>query len=383
VIPDAYVEPVLVPPSSAGRDSGWRLRRPKRTLTTRVLSLAGFAGLVWALVQSADITYRLLTDSFVAPLILSKDSDLAVQSKLSLGRLLAEKYAMQVRMGADEAAVAASEEAIARLEQVKATTATALEWSVAITQRQSDVGVRDQEALEAQERVIEQMISKQEALVAQLREHLAAGMIYKTDVGREEVALQQLQVAALANQRDRLASEMQREATALTQRSLARPRAKGIPATPEVIAHQDQLVKLDLELLKLRAEVGAKRLQREADLAQLQKLDELVADMKKRPIFRALEVSQNVAFVPYTQLEGVQPEASVLYCKWWGLFLCAPAGRVSEVVPGEVMAEDPWGKPMRGQYALLELSEPRAAQSQSLRVRPDEGTGRTFFGIAF
>jgi hypothetical protein len=348
-----------------------------------VLSLAGFAGLLWGLAQAGSVAYRWLTDSFVAPLILSKDSDLAVQSKLSLSRLLAEKYAMMVRMGADLASVEASEQAITRLEQVKATTATALEWSLAITRRQTDVGLRDQEALEAQERVIGQMITAQEALVAQLREHLAAGMIYKTDVGREEVALQQLRVAALANERDRLASEMQRDETALTQRSLTRPRAKGVPATPEVIAHQDQLVKLDLELLKLRAEVGAKRLQRTADLAQLEKLDELVADMKKRPIFRALEVSQNVAFVPYTQLEGVRPEATVLYCKWWGLFRCAAAGRVSELVPGEVLADDPWGTPVRGQYAILDLYDPRAAQSKSLRVRPEGGAGRVLFGITF
>ncbi|HKO94890.1 MAG TPA: hypothetical protein VJU61_27240, partial [Polyangiaceae bacterium] len=177
--------------------------------------------------------------------------------------------------------------------------------------------------------------------------------------------------------------EMQRDTTALTQRSLARPRAKGVPATPEVIAHQDQLVKLDLELLKLRAEVGAKRLQRSADLTQLDKLDELVADMKKRPIFRALEVSQNVAFVPYTQLEGVQPEATVLYCKWWGLFLCAAAGRVSELVPGEVLADDPWGTPVRGQYAVLELNDPRAAQSKSLRVRPEGAAGQALFGSVF
>ncbi|HKO89713.1 MAG TPA: hypothetical protein VJU61_01090, partial [Polyangiaceae bacterium] len=168
--PEVYAEPALVAPS-AGRDSGVRWRPPRRTLTTRVLSLAGFAGLLWGLAQAGSTAYRLLTDSFVAPLILSKDSDLAVQSKLSLGRLLAEKYAMQVRMGADQASVEASEEAIRRLEQVKATTATALEYSMAITQRQTNVGLRDQEALEAQERVIGQMITAQEALVAQLREH--------------------------------------------------------------------------------------------------------------------------------------------------------------------------------------------------------------------
>src|SRR5262249_30751827 len=145
--------------------------------------------------------------------------------------------------------------------------------------------------------------------------------------------------------------------------------ARGIPTTPEVIAHQDQLVKLNLELLRLDAEIRSKRTQRAADELQAAKLDELVAEMKSRPIFRAIESSQYVAFVPYTQIEGVKVGAEVFACKLWGLFMCHRAGRVAELVPGEVVAADPWGAPMRGQYAILDLTEPRAAEQQSLRVR--------------
>jgi hypothetical protein len=161
----------------------------------------------------------------------------------------------------------------------------------------------------------------------------------------------------------------QRRAAELAQRSLERPLAKGVPPTPDVIAHQNQLARLELELLELRAQVEAKRMQSEADRVQLAKLDDLVADMKQRPIFRAIDSSQNVAFVPYTQLDGVRPGALVLDCKLWGLFRCQTAGRVAELVPGEVVSVDPWGLPARGQYAILELNQPRAAESKSLRVR--------------
>lgn len=365
--PEAYAR--TVPVETETRDSGLQFHPPRRAFVTRVVSLLGLVGLLLCMAKGAILVYLLLTDSFVAPLILSKDSDLAVQSMLSLSRLMAERHTMTVRMGADLAAVDASEQAISRLEEVKVNTATALQWSLAMTKRQADVGARDLEALDEQHQVIAQMISEQGAVVREHQTNLASGLIHKSDLAREEMVLKQLRIAELSNSRDRLASETQREAAVLTRLSLEQPRNKAVPSTPEALQHQDQLVKLDLELLKLRAEVRAKRLQRAGDEEQLAKLDQLVADMKNRPIFRALESRQNVAFVPYTQLDGVNVGAGVHHCKLWGLFFCEETGHVTELVLGEVLAEDPWGTPMRGQYAILELNEPRAAQSKSLRVR--------------
>lgn len=63
--------------------------------------------------------------------------------------------------------------------------------------------------------------------------------------------------------------------------------------------------------------------------------------MKQRPIFRAIDSSQNVAFVPHTQLDGMRTDALVIECKLWGLFRCQPAGRVAALVPGEFVSVDP------------------------------------------
>jgi len=349
--------------------SGARGRRRKNELVTQALSLGGLCALLGSLAYGGLVAYRLITDAFVAPLILSKDSDTVVQSKLNLSRLLAERQALSVRMQEDQASISASEQAVQRLEGIKASASKALDWTLTMVQQQSTLGSRDLLALATQRELIGTMIADQEALVSQFEDHLQRGMIHKAELVREQVALNQLRVASLANERDRLGSEMQREAADLAQRSLQRPRAKGVPATPEAIAHQDQLVRLDLEILKLRAEVDAKRMQREADGQQLEKIAELVRDMKTRPIFRAIESNQNVAFVPYTQIDSVGPNALVFGCKVWGLFLCHPVGRVSELVEGEVLAEDPWGTPMRGRYAILDLDVVRAAESKSLRVR--------------
>jgi uncharacterized protein with PIN domain len=346
-----------------------RLRRERGSLLTRLASMGMLGGVLWSFSNVGLAAYRAATDAFVSPLILSQNSDEVVQSKLSLSHLLAERDAIQVRIRENEMSVQASEQAILRLEQVRTSAAKALDWSVAITAQQTDLGERDLSTLGAQQQVLEAMLSKQEALVAELREQLAKGMVHKADLSREELMLNQLRLAALANERDRLGNEQQRRAAELAQRSLERPLAKGVAPTPEVLAHQGQLAKLELEVLELRAQVQAKRMQSDADRAQLAKLDALVADMKQRPLFRAIDSSQNVAFVPYTQIDGVRADALVLECKVWGLFRCQPAGRVAELVPGEVVSVDPWGVPARGQYAILELSEPRAAESKSLRVR--------------
>jgi hypothetical protein len=378
VIPELAVSSPIAPAPAEpdedrARDSGVELQRVEGHWLTRIGSIGLLAGTLWALSHFALAGYRLFTDSIVAPLILSKDSDEVVQSKLALSHLLAESESLHVRIRESEMAIEAATRAMGRLEQVRSSASQALDWAVAITAQQTDLGARDLFTLGAQQQVIQRMLAGQETLVAELREFLAKGMIHKAELAREELLLDQLRLSALGNERDRLNNEQQRRSAQLAQRSLERPLAKGVPPTPDVIAHQDQLAKLELEVWRLRAEVETKRMQTEADESQLGKLNELVADMKQRPIFRAIDSSQNVAFVPYNQIEGVRAGATVLECKWWGLFQCQPAGRVAEVVPGEVISVDPWGMQARGQYAILELSEPRAAESRSLRVRVRRG----------
>jgi sulfur carrier protein ThiS len=102
---------------------------------------------------------------------------------------------------------------------------------------------------------------------------------------------------------------------------------------------------------------------------ELARLDELLKQLKNRPLSRAIVASTDVAFVPYTQLEGVSPGVELVTCTW-ALFRCRTVGRVKEVLPGEVIANDPWAKTARGQYAILELTDHEAAKEKTLRARP-------------
>jgi hypothetical protein len=83
-----------------------------------------------------------------------------------------------------------------------------------------------------------------------------------------------------------------------------------------------------------------------------------------------------LAFVPYTHVSQIKANATLYECRVFSMFACEPVGRVVELLPGEVelpTAEvaqtEPTGSPARGQYAVMQLTDPRAAEAESLRVR--------------
>jgi hypothetical protein len=97
-------------------------------------------------------------------------------------------------------------------------------------------------------------------------------------------------------------------------------------------------------------------------------MDDVFRQLKSRPVYRAIQASTDVAFVPYTQLDGVSAGDLVVSCKWI-LFRCETVGRIAEILPGEVVAPDPWSDVARGQYAILDLSDPSATKEKVLRTR--------------
>src|SRR4051812_48462205 len=183
VNPDVYADRIEVASQDA-RGAGSHVGRTRSRLLARILALSGLGLLLLGFGEGGLVAYRLVTDSFVAPLILSKDSDTVVQSKLSLSRLLAERQAIFVRMKGDQASISASEQAVQRLEGVKSSASRALDWTLTIAEEQTNLGARDLSTIEAQEAVIDRMIKDQEALVAQLHGYLEQGMIHRADLLR-------------------------------------------------------------------------------------------------------------------------------------------------------------------------------------------------------
>ncbi len=336
----------------------------------RLVSLLALAGVTCGFVYAGSAAYHVWSDSFVAPLILSPDNDLVIQSKLSLSRLVGERQAMAARVEQSEAAIGAARHALDSLERLRTHAGRALDWSRALSENQASLGTSDLERVGAQRLEVADMLAKQQAFVADLARDLEAGLVHRADVAREEKALAELRLMALQNQRDELQAAAQLRTASLAQDNL-RATSQGRPrlSTPEMLAQRDQLSRIDLERLKLDADVQGKTAQLRVDREALVKADELIGQMKGRPIFRAIESSQNVAFVPYSQIDGVAPGADVYQCELWGIFACDLVGRVAELLPGEVATQDPWGTPARGQYLLLALKDPAEARAKTLRVR--------------
>ena len=336
------------------------------SLATRLFSFAALCGAVGAIGAVGSTVYHVATDGFVAPVILSPDSDMVIQSKLSMSQLLAEKMRIVAKKRAIEAEVQGADEALDELKTLHAAAAKGLEWTTSLTATQAVAGAKDQRALVAQRATFAQMITDQEDFIAQMKKDLDGGLVAKADYARQLQSLNQLRVAAMENDRAHIASGVQMTQVKLTQQAI---HGRGQMATPEMLSHQDQMVRVRCDIIRLQADRRSKLAESRTLDEELAKLEELLGQLKARPIFRAIEANTNVAFIPYTQIAGVRSGTEIYDCVW-GVFACKSVGHVSELLPGETIVMDPWGSPARGQYAIMDLDDTQAAQSKTLRVRP-------------
>jgi hypothetical protein len=341
---------------------------PSRSPKTRVFALLTLVTFASGVTYLGREGYRALTDSFVAPIILSPDNDLILQNKIKLAELRVERARTEGDIGAIEADVAGCGKAVDRLKQLQSRTENALVWNKKINAAQASAGSADLRALAEQKAVIEAMLQKQAGLAREAQAEMGAGLISSSDFARESQVSDQFKIAALENQRMRIQAQMQMHQVTLGQQALG-PDGHAAPM-PEMVAHEDQAVRVELELIKLEAEQRGKLAELKVTREKLATIDELSGQLKARPLFRAVEKSMDIAFVPYTQVEGMREGAYVYDCVW-GVFHCKHVGEVAEIVPGEVLLQDPWGSPARGQYAVLELRNRESAKSKTLRVRLD------------
>jgi hypothetical protein len=256
--------------SSAGANS-----ERKSSERHRWYSIAMLCVVLWSFYAVGRTAYLTFTDSFVAPSILSPESDIVMTSKLRLNELLVER-------------------------------------------------------------------SKSLAEVATLR----------SDIDESRATLTRI-VGVQAQLRKAIRGSM---------------RAQG---SKEVMDLEQQSLRFELDAMRLTSDIRAKQVQVDTLSERISKNDQIAVQLRNKPIFRAAERRVNVAFVPYTQLEGVVRGARVFDCVL-GLFWCDSVGWVDEVLPGEVVVPDPWGSLARGQYAVLNLKVPDAAKAKILRIRGNQ-----------
>jgi hypothetical protein len=346
--------------------------KDKPTVKSRIFSAATLCGVLTLLGYAGNGIYRIATDEFVAPCVLSPDSDLVIQSKLSMAQLVAERFHATTRREELDVTVEAADKAIAELEELKESAARGLDFTAALSEKQATSHTTDLRALARQHDDLVAMVAQQEAFTTQVKKDLEAGLAAKADYSRASQTLSQMKIAIIDNDRARITTESSMDEVNLTQQALRSRHKPGHIATPEMLQQQDQVVRITTEIIKLRSERRSAIAEKAHLDEELKMIDQLMGQLKERPTFSAADGSLIVAFVPYTQIEGVERGAQVYDCVW-GLFACKSVGRVTKLLPGEVILPDPWGTLTRGQYATMDIDDASATKSRTLRVRPQHG----------
>jgi hypothetical protein len=353
---------------------------PVARLRSRVAGFAVLGAVAAVLVFATRALYFIVTDSWVAPVHLSPQSDVVLQLQSKLLREQAEMSRVVVELERIDGDLAAIDAGLERLSALRAGAGAPLTW-------QADAGAAEQKtlgrvivSLRGEIEVLERAHGRQAELTAAARRDLDGGLIVRKELQQQEQALDALAVGLA--EKKRMLEQARHEEREVRARTGAYRAGAGVGAAgrhpaggagpdsvmPEVAASQERDARAELELLRLEAEkrnlIGLRRVA-EQGLARQQ---ELLRELESRPLYRAVHGAIDVAFVPYDQLDDVRPGARVMACTW-GLVNCRDVGRVSEILDGEVATLDPWGDTARGQYAILELSEPAAIRQKVLRIR--------------
>jgi hypothetical protein len=341
-------------------------------IATRLLSIASLAATVAGIAYAGHGLYQATADSWIVPINLSPDNDMVMQVNIHLNEQLLERSKLRADAARIDTDVEGIDVAIARLDAVHASGRESLRWTARATEAEASSLHGKVKSLTSERALLEDMLRRESDLVGKAQKNVERGLTPQQDHDREEQTLAQLRVTI---------AEAEREASDATFQSDELRRAsaalrEGAPAVrmggemlPQLVDQEERDVRIELERIKLEAERRSLVSQKAVTAESLAKMDEMLTQVMRRPIYRAVQASTDVAFVPYTQLKGVEAGADLVQCRYL-IFKCHTVGRIAEVLPGEVVAQDPWSDVARGQYAILDLSDHEASQEKVLRVAP-------------
>lgn len=340
--------------------------KPKSEVRARVVAAVALAALTAAVGGIGNVAYRAATDSFVAPVVLTPASEPVVAGRLKLDELRVDRIRAKADLEETDAEIAALERTIDKLDELRRRASDSLEWTASTSNRQIAAGYAEQRALAQQHKLIAALVERQTAQVEATRANVERGLVGRADLEREIATLDQHKLALLDNERADARGRVALEQLGATAAALRG--SHSTPLLPEMVSAREQTVRVELEIARASAELRGRKAQRRVAEERLTRATEAERQLADRPIFRAAEGRIDLAFVPYTQLEGVRPGARVFACTW-GLVNCRPVGHITEMVPGEVTQTDPWGHPARGQLAVMALDDASAGTRRTLRVR--------------
>jgi hypothetical protein len=98
----------------------------------------------------------------------------------------------------------------------------------------------------------------------------------------------------------------------------------------------------------------------------LERFDKIVATIESSPLLRAVAGKDDIAFVPYENLDRAKPGAP-LYACWLGPLFCRKVGQITALLPGEMSYKHPLhNHQLRGQPVQVQLTDKRYAERKVL-----------------
>lgn len=347
---------------------------PAPGLATRAFSLALLVAIVGGLGWLAYQIVGVFLHAWVAPLHLGPDNDQVAALNLQLARQIADVERIEAEVQRIDHELAGIDEGVARLETLRAQSNDVFEWGADVQARQAATVRQGLRALERRRQLLLRQREQSRGEVTDARRQLEAGLIGRRELAIAEQDLARVELSLADNERALAASRLelsQAELHASTFEASLADRPLGVAARgrmPEVVARQEQAARIEIEIVQLQAQRRGLVALRDVAARNLARMQEALDQMRARPLYRATRTEMDVAFVPYEQLDGVSVGDEVARCTLW-IFACRTVGHVSELVPGEVVTQDPWGELARGRYAVLRLDDARAVEERVLRVR--------------
>ena len=341
----------------------------------RLMALGAVLGLATLSFFATSLVHRALTDAWVAPLQLSPDNERVLNLRIRQTKEKADRARLIAELAGIEEELQAADLGLQRLKSLAKGYKGALAWSTQSQGRELrdlDDQVRN---LESQRKLLGDLIANHERLLRRSDANRAAGFITDDQYEREAVAFNQLQVALRDCElqlsraqaaRSEATSRGQALSSALAKRD--DPERHALSPSPDVLKFYDDEVRIELEITRLEAERRSALARKSAAEGAVKDMDQLLRDLESRPLYRAMQKDTDLAFAPYEHLRHIGVGDDVLACSW-SVVNCRLVGTVSEIVPGEVVTQDPWGELARGQYIVLDVRDNTALFERVLRVR--------------
>lgn len=340
----------------------------------RALAMLSLGGLVGGVGYAGRLTGEVLTDAWVAPLRLSPDNDRVLELRVQRTKERADRARLVAEMAGIDEQIRGADVGLDRLRRLAEDYAGALRWTT-WAQRTEVRDLSEQvSALQSEHDLLLRLSDDQKRAVERTADNAIAGLVPQSDAAREQITLRQIDVS-------RQACELElARANAALNAAQAKSSALGVASggdgdrhsdatsSPDVVKFYDDDARIEIEIARLEGERRAAVARKQAAVGTLEEMDDMLHELESKPLYRAMSKDTDMAFAPYEQLRRVARNDRVYACSRL-VFDCRIAGTVAEIVPGEVITQDPWGQLARGQYLVLSMTDRSALFERVLRVR--------------